>query len=868
MLLPPAPRLWGRAALLDAVESRLADDDAPRVTTLWGPGGVGKTSLAIGLAHRVASSFDTVVFVALASADDEGAMLAAIARALGVTAPDGASAAVLGSSLESRGRALVVLDNVEQVIAPAALAVTSLAAAPRARFLVSSREPLSIGIEEVVRVPPLAVPSDDGAVAASDAAELLLVRARAVRADFQATPAELRRLVALSEGLPLAIELIAAHLDVLGARELADRVASGAAHLTSPRRDIDERHRSLDAALEVSLRLLGPTERSVLAELAIFRGAFDAVAVESVSADGASALGVLRALVRKSLVRALPQSEGAPRFALFESVRVAALRSHPIDAAARERYAAWVAGAAYEAMRRSRSADGARALAELSLLADDLAAVLTRFAESGEGAAAAPRACHALFELASVRGPIEGFIDLVQRVVVARAGAPESAALRVHLAAALALNARSEEATRVLSEARRALSPTTDPVLHARALVLAAELAVQASETERAVQLATEAVAVASAAGDDVLAAAAEQALGTARYYEADYAAARRHCERALILHRRAGDARGEARTLSRIGFMSNDEARAEEARTAFERSLALFESLGDERLAGYARGYLGNVLRAEGKHDAALAAYHEALTAMRRTGDRSFAAVFSMDRGIARLLVGDADGALVDFDDASRLLAELRNPYVEGLVLAYRATAEARRGNRQRAMAAMDEARARSVRAATRCVPYHERIVALSFGGAADATLARDARAWLTNALRTPPTNEHERIARRLLASALDHVAPSDDAVVIDGARLRLPGGATLDLTSHASLLRMVLALADAHESGLSLRTPDLLRAGWPGEKVAPKAGALRVRVGIAQLRKLGLRALLEHDTSGYRLARGVPIVRKAPLA
>ncbi|HVY44496.1 MAG TPA: AAA family ATPase, partial [Minicystis sp.] len=218
--LAPAP-LFGREGDLDAIASRFAE--GARVVTLHGPGGVGKTSLA----RRFAAGAPHVFCDLTEARDDDVARV--VAHALGAKGKDAALAAAVDAA-NARGEVLVVLDNAEQAIEGVARAAATIASgAPRARLLVTSREPLRIAGEHVHPVAPLGVPEPGGDVQATDAGRLFVARARAVRPSFDvaragaAVAAIVRRL----DGLPLAIELAAARVRVLDPAELAARLERG-----------------------------------------------------------------------------------------------------------------------------------------------------------------------------------------------------------------------------------------------------------------------------------------------------------------------------------------------------------------------------------------------------------------------------------------------------------------------------------------------------------------------------------------------------------------------------------------------------------------------------------------------------------------
>ncbi|GGT16353.1 hypothetical protein GCM10010222_67900 [Streptomyces tanashiensis] len=313
----------GRA---DELGSLAAAWDGRRLVTLTGPGGVGKTRLAL----EAAGTYEGPVHLAeLASVREESTVAAAVLTALGAretqlwqtpavapAAPKDRFAALVEHC--AGRRMLLVLDNCEHVVAEAAeLAQALLTRCPAVTVLATSREPLGVPGEEVRPVGPL--PADM-------ALRLLGERGAAARPGFDVTEdAEAaeeicRRL----DGLPLAIELAAARLRMLSARQIADRLDDRFRLLTSGARTVLPRQQTLRAVVDWSWDLLDPGERAVLRRLAVFTGGCDLAAAEAVCADAAAGgpadvLDVLGALVDKSLVVAAPDADGM-RFRLLETV--------------------------------------------------------------------------------------------------------------------------------------------------------------------------------------------------------------------------------------------------------------------------------------------------------------------------------------------------------------------------------------------------------------------------------------------------------------------------------------------------------------------------------------------------------------------
>lgn len=328
--------LIGRQSELGQLRDRL-DDASVRLLTLIGPGGTGKTTLAIRVAGDCSPGYpDGVWFVDLSSARDTSAVLVAIARAVeldeGIDRP---LQEALADRLRGR-RMLLVLDNLEQVTEAAGAVAGLLRDCPRLTMLATSREALHVRAEHVYPVPPLGLPpagSDRWSasrIEGYESVQLFIDRAQAVRPDFLLTDdnapavAEICRRL---DGLPLAIELSAARLRLFTPEVLRDRLGDRLGLLRSGPRDLPERQQTLRATMDWSYELLEPGEQRLFEFLAVFAdteiAAVEAVAAEVDAADGlgTDALEGLAGLIEKSLVRELDVPGSAPRVAMLETIR-------------------------------------------------------------------------------------------------------------------------------------------------------------------------------------------------------------------------------------------------------------------------------------------------------------------------------------------------------------------------------------------------------------------------------------------------------------------------------------------------------------------------------------------------------------------
>ncbi|WP_073459041.1 BTAD domain-containing putative transcriptional regulator [Pseudonocardia thermophila] len=396
-LLDPPPRersnlpaalteLVGRDRAIAAVRDRIGES---RLVTLTGPGGVGKTSLALAAARDTEDAWLVeLAQLPVGARDDQ--VVAVLAATTGIRA---ATAERLAAALGER-RVLLVLDNCEHVVDPVArVAARLLRAAPQLRVLATSREPLGVEGEVLWHVPPLEVPgaealrsADAGVLARFPAVRMFVARATAAVPGFVLDAGNARTVATICsrlDGIPLALELAAAKLRALGPEELLRRLDDRFRLLTTGRRDAPVRQRTLRAVIDWSWELLSDTERTVLRRLAVTTGGCSLAAAEALCApDGLASADVLDAiscLVDRSLVVAVPGPAGEPRYRLLESVaaygreraaeagELAGLRRRHLDhhLASAERSASGLRGAAQRMWLDRLDADAANLRAAL-----------------------------------------------------------------------------------------------------------------------------------------------------------------------------------------------------------------------------------------------------------------------------------------------------------------------------------------------------------------------------------------------------------------------------------------------------------------------------------------------------------------------
>jgi predicted ATPase len=428
----PPTGLVGRDAEVAVVVDLLARPDV-RMVTVAGPGGIGKTRLALEVAARqsAAGGYDGVWFVDLAPVVDPAQVPGAIAAALGVR-PEGSGPVLdlLVDRLRDRP-VLLVLDNFEQVLPAAPDVARLLTACPTTRILVTSRTALRIRAEHELPLAPLSP---------GPAVDLLVERARDVRPGFDPDPAALAALGELArrlDGIPLALELAAARLRLLPPAQLLRRLGDRLDRpldLAAGTVDLPDRQRTLRATIEWSYDLLSPSERALLDRLSVFAGAFSLAAAEAVgAASGEDLLDTLSSLVAQSMVGPAGEDEdGEPRFGMLGTVRAYAreqLGAGPEQAATLARLTTWLRDFAATAGPHLAGPDNRMWARRVDAELDDLRSTM-RWAIRTDDAETVVRLAAPLFPYWWSRGLLAPMRELADEAAVlpSAAGLPADAA--------------------------------------------------------------------------------------------------------------------------------------------------------------------------------------------------------------------------------------------------------------------------------------------------------------------------------------------------------------------------------------------------------------------------------------------------------
>ena len=643
-----------------------------RLVTIAGSGGCGKTRLAIAAGHLLARDRD-VRFVRLEGLTDGGLVPVAVAEALGVRLGRGQSATTeLTDALAGRD-VLVLLDNCEHVLAACAeLVVAVLESAPDVRFLLTSREQLSVPGEVVQRLRPLAAPrpgEPDEQVDASEAVQLFRDRAAAAvgsadqlgRAALPAIAEVCRQL----DGIPLAIELAAVRLATLSLDQLSSRLADRFNVLHAGARTALPRHRTLLAAMTWSHDLLDEQERCLFRRLAVFASAFPLEAAEIVCAGGPAApadiCDLLARLAAKSLV-VVERSDGEVEYRLLNTIREYA-DSWLVDAAERgelaRRHHDWCLDQAVGAARALHDGDQPRWARRMRSCMDDIRAALDwALRPDGETVALAGE----MWQVWEMRGQEREGRQWLGRALARSAGArPDERANLLLGAAVFARGADAfDQAHQLLRQAASIYRELAHAEGTARCCLELGRLLVLESKLGPAQRCADDARRQFLDLADEWGVAWANVLAGNVLMVRGEYEAASRMLEPALAAGHRLDNPVLVGDTVVFLGLVAVRSGCVREAAGYFEEALRIGRMLGSDALVNVALANLGVVAGHEGDHGRALALLDEALAMARRRGEPLAVARILLESGEIVGRQGEHSRSQALANDALRVYAEI----------------------------------------------------------------------------------------------------------------------------------------------------------------------------------------------------------------
>lgn len=667
----PATPLLGREAEL-ATLGQLLGDPGCRLLTLVGPGGIGKTRLALeALCFQWEYFADGVFFASLASVASAEYLVPAIAQVIGFNFSGPADPRHQLVNYLRHKQVLLLLDNLEHLLEGVELLAELLERAPALKLLATSRQRLELQGEWVFEVQGLPVPAggEVEGVESYSAVELFVQRARQAQVAFEMTAEErpaVVRICQLVEGMPLALELAAAWVPVLSCQEIANEIERGLDILATTMRDVPERQRSVQAVFDHSWHLLSPEERHALRQLAVFRGGFQREAAQNVA--GAS-LPLLSALVAKSFLR----RTSTGRFSMHELVLqylASRLAEDPEEEmAARDRHSVYYTAFVAQLESELKGPRQLQALAEMDAEIDNIRAGW-RWAVRHGKLKAVRQPMRALWYFYDIRGWFQeaesslgwaaGELDSESE----RHEEPDGSArtLPQYLRALqgwfyLRLG-KLRKAELLLQSSLSSLRSFATGIELADVLYYVGAATWMNGDYARARGHFLEELAVAERFGNQWDVGQASIGMGLVAQMVGEYEEARQHWQRALAIYRSLGDQRGMASALHFSSILERMLGAHAEAQARLRECLALSESVGDRVTYGMALSQLGLVTQALGDHAEAVGLLNESVALLRGPGELWSLLHALIGLGEATLAVGE--------------YAASRAAYCEALALAW----------------------------------------------------------------------------------------------------------------------------------------------------------------------------------------------------
>lgn len=894
----------GRDAFVDVLAEALFDKPQQPIAVV-GPAGCGKTRAVLEVLRR-----DTAGLLAryrgglwvcdLSEARSLDGICHAVAAVLGLAPPqvtDADMAQHIALALAERGPTLLLLDNADRVVTCIdGLVGAILERAPGTALLLTTRRRPGLESEHTIELP--ALPLLRRAAGPSEAAQLFVDRARAIRLGYQPSEEDLAIIEAIVErldGLPLAVELAAARMRVLGPRQLQLHLEERFNQLLDRRSPDSGRHRTMRAAIDLSWEQLSASEKSALAQLAVFRGGFSVEAATAVVVAGTQPgapwfVDVLHGLCESSLVATVAAAVGEDelRYGIYETVREYIFEKEDLGSlidAAKVRHLEYYRSVARQVVYGGHSPRGT----QVKLLLSDVDNLIAAFgfADTENNIDAKLVIAAALQQPLLSRGPVSVLSDLLDGSIAdAESAQTESRALAAALVSRSCVAIQMGNRSQGLGDAQRALAVAKrqrSRWLEGRALSCCGMLLSETNPTQAEEKL-QEALGIQRELSDLDGQGLTLGVLGRIALERVRINDARQYYRRAIATVN--GDL-----APARDALLQLDLARLEqragcfvEARLRFRMAYETLKEMGDRRRQGDVEACLASVAIDLARHEDAEGHLEQALRIYRGRGDAEGEADALTLLGLACVAAGDPAEGLLHFDAVRFMLsrrptslAVIRSSLwaVCGLLLT--GELEQAQLHRLRAQQMADEQGDSALQEFASAVgTYVDVCVALQ---GEDAHVSRSALEKAEELMRRADSCKlsslDQRELWRLLRAAYRDLALKYDGAgdVADAALSVSLCGRSFDagpkgmvnLATRGSLRLILKTLADMRQQSPDKALPleALLEIGWPGERVMPSAGASRVYTAIGTLRRMGLKQALLRRDDGYLLDPSLSIHR-----
>ncbi len=866
------------------------------LVTLHGPPGVGKTRLVREHCAKMSGDEVPVYWCDAGAARTVDALCSALSVALDISHPGASSLADrvehLCRCIAAADRGLLVVDGVEH---PAhdtrVLLPRLLAARPTVQILLTSREPLGVAGEIAFAVERLAVPDERETnperILRADSVQLLCERASAVRSTFRASAQDapvLAEITRALDGIPLALELAAAQLDLIDLLELRDRMTDHLGGSQAHARNLPRAQVALETAFGWSWQTLSPVERDALVQSSVFAEGFTLDAARCVlDLGGADVAATLRSLREKSLLftHESVESAAAARLRPYDCVRTFVIERAGVPDQVQARHARYFA----QAFEPSSAAIGAgSSVHELARVRAERANVVAAFRwASAKGVFdLARQLALAVAPVLSTSGLLDDLCDLLDAALT---DLPHARGAQVSPALIARGDARRRKGLieAAIEDLEHSIARATDPRVEVIARCTLARTYLDLGRRDHAWAELSRAESLARRSGFARGCALALAEMASMELASMRSSAARDLFERCFAAARDARDLEMEARALLNLGILLEGQPRGAATLDNLRQAHELFAALGDHRSAAIALYHRGIFETERGRYAEARELHRRAAEVFFRIGDHIHLGLAEGNLGLATQAQAGVAAGGAHLQRACEFLAGGGPVAAEPLFRAALGASLAAHGQLDaaeeefmrvdRLLQATDREGGDRSTAIYRAHLEQARAVDAAARGQLELAAEHRRRAELA-AERGRDLIEHDagrefhsdvRLALHVWATTAPAPAGGQERIVIcpEGTWFRMPGADRVDLHHRRPLRRILNALVEAwlRSPGTAVPIDSLVRSAWPDQTLAAKTGASRIYVAIGELRSLGLRGALLQRGTGYLLDHNAPI-------